>query len=599
MGSEKVAEKNGKDEEIGEDAKNPKDGATAEDLAKEFQEHSVAEFFKKNRQMLGLYGKIRTLTTIVHEYVSNSLDACEEARTLPKIEVKLDQLGEDYYEVTVRDNGPGLTLQSVGKAFGKLLAGTKFHRLMQMRGQQGIGASGVTLFSQITTGKATQIITGTGNETISLEITIDPKKNEPKLANVETLKRQFKGTAIKAKFKDVKYIQSDQSPMEYLRRTAIANPHAEIEFIEPSGDKTVFHRTLSDIPLKPIEVQPHPKGVTVDELISMAKYADSFKVSSFLKNEFDRMGDKAIGEIRKEVSFDLNKNPKKLTWEEAEEVVNAFKKIDFIAPRMDALRPIGEDRIKKSLQSILKPEFLSVIERKPTVYKGGFTFQIEAAIAFGGEAGKASANQTAEEKANAKDDMQKLQIGKHIEVMRFANRTPLLFDGGGCAITKAVQTIDWKRYGIKDLDNAPLSVLVNISSVFVPYTSAGKQAIAEEDEIVEEIRLALMEAGRKIARYIVGKRKEAEKQEKKRLYMRYAPEVAIAVSALTKDPRKDLEKELLDIVLRKLKLDEAQDKKVEEESDDEIENELENELKKEAKKKKPKKGSEESEEVNE
>lgn len=562
---------------------NRKEGATAEDLAKEFREHSVAEFFKKNRQMLGLYGKIRTLTTIVHEYSSNALDACEEARILPKIEVKLDQLGEDYYEVTVKDNGPGLTLQSVGKAFGKLLAGTKFHRLMQMRGQQGIGASGCTMLSQMTTGKATQVITGTGTSTISLEITIDPKKNEPKLSNVEELKRQFKGTAIKAKFKDVKYIQSDQSPLEYLRRTAIANPHAEIEFIEPSGEKTIFHRTLNDIPLRPIEVQPHPKGATVDELISMAKYTDSRKTASFLKNEFDRMGDKAIEEIEKKVDFDMNKDPKKLTWEEAEEIIAAIKNIDFIAPRMDALRPIGEDRIKKSLQNIVKPEFLSVIERKPSVYKGGFPFQIEAAIAFGGNAGKENSSAvTAEEKANAKEGV-KVETGKHIEVMRFANRTPLLFDGGSCAITKAVNTIDWKRYGIKDLDNAPLTVLVNISSVFVPYTSAGKQAIADEEEIVEEIRLALMDTGRRIARYIVGKRKEAEKLEKKRLYMRYAPEVAGAIAELTKENKKELEKKLMDIVLKKLKLDEAQEKKIEEESDEEIEKELEKELKKNGK----------------
>ena len=155
-----------------------------ETIDKEFKEHSVAEFFKKNKQMLGFVGKVRTLTMIVHEYVTNSLDACEEAGILPNIDVKIDELGKEYYEIMVKDNGPGISEENIGKAFGKLLAGTKFHRLIQSRGQQGIGCSGCTMLSQMTTGKASKIITGRkGKKPVSLEITIDPKHNEPKITN--------------------------------------------------------------------------------------------------------------------------------------------------------------------------------------------------------------------------------------------------------------------------------------------------------------------------------------------------------------------------------------------------------------------------------
>jgi len=211
-------------------------GMSAEQIAQEFKEHSVAEFFKKNMQMLGLTGKIKTLTTIVHEYVTNSLDACEEAKILPNVDVQLKEIGSEYYEVTVKDNGPGLTKETAGKALGKLLAGTKFHRMMQMRGQQGIGAAGCTMLSQITTGKASNVITGTGKgKPFSVEITIDPKKNEAKMANITELNKEFQGTIIKAKFKGVKYVNSEQAPLEYLRRTAIANPHAQITLIEPNG----------------------------------------------------------------------------------------------------------------------------------------------------------------------------------------------------------------------------------------------------------------------------------------------------------------------------------------------------------------------------
>ncbi len=518
----------------------------AEELSKEFKEHSVAEFFKKNKQMLGLYGKVRTLTTVIHEYVTNSLDACEEANILPDIDVKIDELGSEYYEITIKDNGPGLTEETVGKALGKLLAGTKFHRMMQSRGQQGIGSSGCTMLSQMTTGKPIKVITGTGDgKTISLQLSIDPKRNEPKIANKKDLTKNFRGLAVQAKFKGVLYRDSEQGALEYLRRTAIANPHAQISFRDPAGQKITFKRTLNKVPERPKVVKPHPKGVTVDEIVTLAKYTDSRKVISFLKKDFDRMGQKSVESIGKKVQFDLNKDPRQLGWDEAEQLINAFKEVDFISPGGDALRPIGEAQVGKSLQSIVDPEFLTVLTRRPQVYAGGFPFQVEIAIAYGGKAGRT---------VSGAEGME-----KRLEIMRFANRAPLLFDAGNCAITKSVHSIDWKRYDIKDVDKAPLTVLVNFVSVHIPYTGAGKQAIADEDEVIEEIRLALMQSGRKAGRYISGKRKEREKQLKRELFYKYIPEIVMALNELTGTDKKLLQKKLETMVLEKLRLDEAEE----------------------------------------
>src|SRR5512135_1938415 len=103
------------------------------DVFDKFKEYSVAEFFKKNQQMLGFSGKTRSLTTIVHEYVTNSLDACEEAGILPEITVSIEELDKDAgkYRVTNEDNGPGIPEKHLGKALGQMLAGTKFHRYAQ------------------------------------------------------------------------------------------------------------------------------------------------------------------------------------------------------------------------------------------------------------------------------------------------------------------------------------------------------------------------------------------------------------------------------------------------------------------------------------
>ncbi|MFA5357310.1 MAG: DNA topoisomerase VI subunit B [archaeon] len=535
-----------KKEEASEEEINESNAALVKNIDKEFKEHSVAEFFKKNKQMLGLYGKVRTLTMVVHEYVTNSLDACEEANILPEIDVKIDELGSEYYQVTVTDNGPGISRENVGKAFGKLLAGTKFHRLIQARGQQGIGCSGCTMLAQMTTGKPSKIITGRkGQKAISLEITVDPKTNEPKIADLKEFGKEFNGTAVQAKFKGVIYRDSEQGPMEYLRRTAIANPHAQISFRDPAGKKIVFKRTGKEIPAPPKEIKPHPKGVTIDDLLSMSKVSKARTVASFLTTDFDRMGAKGVEEVKKRVNFDMAKDPKKLTWDEAEEIIKSFKEIDFIAPSTDALRPIGEERIKNSLQSIVQPEFLTVLTRKPAVYAGGFPFQIEIGIAYGGNAGRPGGEGTE----------------RRIEIMRFANKSPLLFDAGSCALTKAVQTVEWKRYGIKDVEQAPLTVLVNFISVHIPYTGAGKQAIADEEEVLEEIRLALMQTGRRAGIYISKRRREQENQLKRELFYKFIPEIVEALHKITGENKASMQKKLEKVVLEKLKLEDAEEAK--------------------------------------
>ncbi len=527
----------------------------AENLEKEFKEHSVAEFFKKNKQMLGLYGKVRTLTMIIHEYVSNSLDACEETGILPDIDVKIDELGEEYYEVTVKDNGPGISRENVGKAFGKLLAGTKFHRLKQSRGQQGIGCSGCTMLSQMTTGKPSKIITGQqGKKPISLELTIDPSKNEPKIEEIKEIEKEFRGTAVAAKFKGVLYRDSDQGALEYLRRTAIANPHAKISFRDPLGQKIVFNRTQTVLPELAGEIKPHPKGVTVDDVIFMGKKTGARTTLSFLTNEFDRMGAKGLNELKQMVDFDLIKDPKQLDWSEAEQIIKAFKKIDFIAPTTDSLRPIGEKQIQGSLENIVKPEFLTVMTRKPTVYAGGYPFQVEIAIAYGGGAGRKVGEET------------------KMEIMRFANRVPLLFDQGNCALTKAIQSVDWKRYDIKDPDTSPVTIFINFISVHIPYTGAGKQAIADEEEVLEEVRLALMQTGRKAGIYIAHKRRESENQQKRLMFYKYIPEICSALSQITKANEEKLKKNMEQMVLTKLKIEDEKNAEMQKQAEKALRN---------------------------
>ncbi|MFI5412727.1 MAG: DNA topoisomerase VI subunit B [Candidatus Micrarchaeales archaeon] len=494
----------------------------ADEIFKEFKEHSIAEFFKKNRQMLGYSGMVRSLVTVVHEYVTNSLDACEEAGILPTVEVVVTEIGENKYKVKVTDNGPGVPKKFVGKALATVLAGTKFHRYVQQRGQQGIGAAGGTMFSQITTGKPISVKSSTGKgTTYSCNIAIDTMKNIPIVTNLVELKEDFKGLSVEGEFADVKYENSDHGVYEYLKRTALSNPHCEIKFTDPTGKEHVFMRAVEEMPQKSKPTQPHPLGLAINDLLEFAHASQSRKISSFFVETFARTTSNKVNEM-KEIAktIDFEKNPKQMTWADAEEIIKAIRAIKWIAPDATSIIPIGEERIKIALKNILNPEFMHVIERKPRVFRGGIPFVIEAAVAYGGKSGY----ETAE--------------GSSAAILRFANRVPLLFDAGNCAITEAVKAVEWKRYGI-DMDNQPVSIFINMSSVHVPYSGVGKEAISKEDEIIEEIKLAVMEAARGVQSFIRGKQHATFEAGRYKTTMRYAHQLAKDLGELTSDDPKE------------------------------------------------------------
>jgi len=503
-----------------------------EDIFKQFREHSVAEFFKKNRQMLGFSGKVRSLTMIVHEFVTNSLDACEEAGVLPEIFVQAEELGSDHYRLTVKDNGPGIPKSHVGKALGQMLAGTKFHRYLQQRGQQGIGASACTMFSYLTTGQPTKAMSSYKGKKVTANITIDFKGNKPVVEVLGEEPTEDRGLTVVAEFKDVRYERSNYGVYEYLRRTALANPHCSITLVEPNKEQVVFPRSVQANPPRPFEIKPHPLGISTHDLLEFAKHnKENRKISAFLQNAFSRLSAAKVDELRTILpDVDLDKDPTELDWNEAEKIVKAFQQVKWIAPAMDSLVPIGKEQIEASFTSIFSPDVLVVTERSPKVYRGGIPFMVEAGIAYGG--GLVGAE-------------------KKGEVMRFSNRVPLLFDSGGCAITETIKTLDWGRYDIKNFENEPIAVLVNLVSVHVPYTSAGKQAVSPEEDVMEEIKLAVMEASRGVQRYLSGKRKAHDIATKKKVIGRYVPQLAGDLATLSGDKKDRVEKLLTRIIEEK------------------------------------------------
>jgi DNA topoisomerase-6 subunit B len=498
---------------------------------------SVAEFFEKNRHLLGFDNPIRALLTSVKEAVDNSLDACESAEVLPEIFVQIQELGVTRYKVIVEDNGPGLPKDQIAPAFGKLLYGSKFVTFggKQSRGQQGIGISAAALYCQLTTGKPVRIISKTkkGDAQV-IELKINVKSNEPEIITHTTIDwTKEHGTRIELEM-EAKYTEKKASVLEYMKETAIVNPHASFVYIDPQGQKVEFARVTKELPKKPEAIKPHPYGVEFGILERMLKETASRTLKSFLTTEFDKVGSGTADEILKNSGLDPKISPKFVTIEQTDKLVKAMHGTKIMAPSTVGLVPIGADVFKKSLESEYDLEFAYAVTRPPSVYRGN-PFVIEAAIGYGGELPKDSS----------------------VKLVRFANRVPLLYKQGDCALTKATLSVDWKNYGLNqsgsNMPGGPAIILIHVASVWAPFTSESKEAVANYDEIIKEAKLALQECGRQLQLFVGKKFKREVAAKKKEMFENYSVELAVALSDLTGKKKDEIEKDLLKIADEMLK----------------------------------------------
>jgi len=278
------------------------DEGIAEELAASQREISVAEFFEKNKHMLGFDSGARGLVTAVKEAVDNALDATEEAGILPDIYVEVSE-NRDYYTLTVEDNGPGITKEQIPKIFGKLLYGSRFHAREQSRGQQGIGISAAVLYSQLTSGKPVRIESRTQDASTSnyYELIIDTDTNEPEISTERELSaaesdlRGTHGTRIEM---DLEANMRARGQLhDYVKHTAVVNPHARIELREPGGEIKAERADGASLPAETDEIRPHPHGVELGTLIKMLSDTDSHSVSGFLQGEFTRVGKKTADSV--------------------------------------------------------------------------------------------------------------------------------------------------------------------------------------------------------------------------------------------------------------------------------------------------------------
>ncbi len=556
--------------------------ATAQSMAKKQREISISEFFTKNRHLLGFDSPAKALLTTIKEAVDNALDACEEAGILPDILVEIQPVQangngknraaaslemdggeahaedngngksngrrrgaappqrEERFRVVVQDNGPGIVRAQVPRIFGKLLYGSKFHSLRQSRGQQGIGISAAGMYGQLTTGKPVVVLSRTKDmpEARRCELTLDMKRNEPVVQKDETAPWDVEhGTRVEIELAG-SYKRGHHSVDTYLQQTAVANPHVRLVYRNPRGEEVVYARAADELPVEAAEIRPHPYGVELGRMLQMLKETKSRNLTAFLRNEFCRVGPKTAGQVLEAAGFPARKNPRLLGQEDVQALLDAIGETRIPSPPTDCLSPIGAELVLKGLEQRIRADFYTAVTRPAAVYRGN-PFQIEVGLAYGGD----------------------LPGDELAEVLRFANRVPLLYQASACAIHKAVLANNWRSYGMQQsrgaLPTGPLVILVHMASVWVPFTSESKEAVAHYPEIVKEIRLGLQEAGRQLQRHIRRRVREREALKKQSYIQKYIPHIGDAlrdILGLKEDEREDIIVTLTDTLERSRKM---------------------------------------------
>ena len=512
----------------------------ADKMASNQKQIAISEFFEKNKHFLGFDSLQRSIITAVKEAVDNSLDACEEARILPDIRVKITKVDskKDIIELQTEDNGPGIPQKSIEKVFGQLLFGSRFHAIRQSRGQQGIGITGVVMYSQLTTGKPTHVLSKVANDptAVSVSIGLDTRKNKAVKSDQtriiwenDDLTLKEHGLRVTTRMKG-KYQRGRQSVYQYLRMTSIVNPHAEITFTDPDGETYHWPRVTERLPSKVDAIKPHPHGIELGQLQRMCRESKDSRLTVFLRQNFSGVSMRAAKELCEASELEVSIKPKSMKPDDIRALLEAFqgermikgKPIKLLSPPTNCLSPIEEMLIKKGLSKTIDSKFVSTMTRAPTVSHGN-PFQVEVGLIFG----------------------EGMAADKHVELLRFANRVPLMYQQGGCLLTKAIESVDWRQYGLeqaggKGVPKGPAAILVHLASTNVQFTSEAKEALSDNEFVFEETRKAMLEMGRGLRKHLEKKKKMAKTREKFELINDILPAIAEKSATILERPVPDL-----------------------------------------------------------
>ncbi len=608
----------------------PKRRATAQSMAASQRDISVSEFFAKNRHLLGFDNPRKAL--LDHRQGGGR----QRPGRLRRGRHPARNLGphpthsaRTATRSACRTTGRASSRRQIPLIFGKLLYGSKFHRLRMSRGQQGIGISAAGMHGLLTTGKPVKIMSKVSSRDPAhyYEIQIDTKRNLPEILNgrgegVEIppndagRQSRSRSTASSGSTSDhgtrvtieleARYQRGRGSVDDYLEQTAIANPHVAIHYTDPDDNQKDYARVTEQLPPEPKEIKPHPYGVELGRLVAMLKETKAPTIAQFLVHSFSRVSPDVArrmcdgGEDQHPGEPEEDRPPRgrpALSGDPADEDSrpgDRLHRADRRGVDPQGLAAGGAGRVLRRRHAAARPSIAATRSRSrsgwPTAAASSAHRVSREALAelleesdartlrqflittFQGLGADAADKILAEANVGTRvspgrlkpadidrlhQALQNVNLseGQSMNVLRYANRVPLQFQAGACAITQTVMATNWRAYGLSQsrgsLPSGPVTVMVHMASVWVPFTNESKEAIASYPEIQKELRLALQAVGRKLGMFLRRRLRVRHEGERRNLFLRYVGEVATAVSRINDADRDKLYDQLLEVAKKR------------------------------------------------
>ncbi|MFX1560775.1 MAG: DNA topoisomerase VI subunit B [Promethearchaeota archaeon] len=444
-----------------------------------------------------------------------------------------DEEGFKVYEFTCFDSGVGMVPDDLEK-FGIYLASSKSEKLRQTRGSQGFGAPSAFSDAQNTTGKPIFTVSKRYNSavaTVTNFYTTTANTKDHVGGPIDMDLPFHHGTYIKLHYLNIQYRRGYADI--YCEMASLLNSHATIIFIDPYGQVTIYPRRVNVFPEEPKYAQPHPASIRIGEFQDLLRETRETDLRGFLTKAFCRLSMNKAKTIVSNASKDLRRRhlddlkmttpTDSLSKTEVELLYRAFSSEDYIAPPTDTVVPVGEEIFEQTIQMAYKPDFVTAVTRKPTSGKG-LSFAVEVCIAYGGEIKPATS--------------------APMVLWRFVNRVPKLRDNSDCATWKATASVNWKNYKVTTFDNGiprgPLMVFIHVAGAYVHVMFKGqsKQALAEDEVLLREIKLALEDAGRRFRRFITRRETARRKAKRAGILAMYADQFAQSLVTIANDGRR-------------------------------------------------------------
>ncbi|MFX0168771.1 MAG: DNA topoisomerase VI subunit B [Candidatus Hodarchaeota archaeon] len=483
---------------------------------------------KRSMSATTISERIKTLVAPVREILNHEPILIMILQELEKPEILPSEIaGRNLlmYSFETIDTGIGMTQKDL-QQYGLYLASSKSLQLRQTRGSQGFGASSAFSDAQNTTGRPVVVASRHPVERqghASIFFTTSKNKKDYILKETPISMSFNHGTYLRLTFLNLPYRRAYAD--EYVRQTSYLNAHINIIFIDPYGEIHLYPRRVQEFVKEPSYALPHPASTSIGDFQDLIRNTTQSNLISLLSRNYCRLSVRKARQIISKAAKRLSKesliptqSPKSLSQKQVKALYSSFIAEKYYAPPTETVVPVGETIIRKTLKEVFNAEFVEAVSRPPTSSKG-LAFAVEVAAVY--------------------DPTLPNQSGVGV-LYRFVNRTPKLRDNSDCAIWKAAASVNWRNYRMEVASNGlptgSVRLVANVVGPFVHliFKAQSKQALAEDDILLRELKLAFEEVGRKLRRHIVRVITRREQERRADVLLKYSRQVARSLVAIQK-----------------------------------------------------------------